>query len=96
MLVLNRNARGFQKGQTCRLVAITDRGLVLESADKTRTVPFRFADRLTVCQPRELTLAAGDRLQLKANARTRAGRRLANGELVTVKKVRCRRPDHAD
>ena len=87
VLVLNRNAGGFQKGQTCRLVAITDRGLVLESADKVRTVPFRFADRLTVCQPKELTLAAGDRLQLKANARTRAGRRLANGELVTVKKV---------
>jgi conjugative relaxase-like TrwC/TraI family protein len=87
VLVLNRNARGFQKGQTCWLVAITDNGLVLESAGKTRTVPLRFADRLTVCQPRELTLAAGDRLQLKANARTRASRRLANGELVTVKKV---------
>ena len=78
---------GFQKGQTCRLVAITDRGLVLEGADKIRTVPFRFADRLTVCQPRELALAAGDRLQLKANARTRNGQRLANGELVTVKHV---------
>jgi ATP-dependent exoDNAse (exonuclease V) alpha subunit len=87
VLVLNRNTRGFQKGQTCRLVAITDRGWVLKSAEKIRTVPFRLADRLTVCQPRELTLAAGDRLQLKANARMRAGRRLANGELVTVKKV---------
>jgi ATP-dependent exoDNAse (exonuclease V) alpha subunit len=32
-------------------------------------------------------LATGDRLQLKANGRTRAGQRLANGELVTVKKV---------
>jgi conjugative relaxase-like TrwC/TraI family protein len=87
VLVLNRNAGGFQKGQACRLVAITDRGLVLEGADKLRTVPFRFSDRLTVCQPRELVLATGDRLQLKANGRTRAGQRLANGELVTVKKV---------
>jgi conjugative relaxase-like TrwC/TraI family protein len=87
VLVLNRNASGFQRGQTCRLVAITDRGLVLESAEKIRAVPFRFADRLTVCQPRELTLAAGDRLQLKANGRTRKGQRLANGELVTVRKV---------
>ncbi len=87
VLVLNRNAGGFQKGQTCRLAAITDRGLVLEGGGKTRTVPFRFADRLTVCQPKELTLATGDRLQLKANGRTREGQRLANGELVTVKKV---------
>ena len=87
VLVLNRNAGGFQKGQSCRLVAITDRGLVLKGVDKVRTVPFRFADRLTVCQPRDLALAAGDRLQLKANARTRTGQRLANGELVTVKKL---------
>jgi conjugative relaxase-like TrwC/TraI family protein len=87
VLVLNRNAGGFQKGQPCRLVDITSRGLVLEGAEKIRTVPFRFADRLTVCQPRELVLAAGDRLQLKANAKTQAGQRIANGELVTVKKV---------
>jgi hypothetical protein len=84
---LNRNAGGFQKGQTCRLVTITDRGLVLESADKVRTVPFRFMDRLTVCQPKPVVLAAGDRLQLKANATTTHGRRLTNGELVTVEKV---------
>jgi conjugative relaxase-like TrwC/TraI family protein len=87
VLVLNRNAGGFQKGQTCRLLAISDRGWILESSDKVRTVPFRFADRLTVCQPTELVLAAGDRLQLKANARTRSGQRLANGEVVTVKHV---------
>ncbi len=87
VLVLNRDAGGFQKGQTCRLLAISDRGWILEGADKVRTVPFRFADRLAVCQPTELALAAGDRLQLKANARTRSGQRLANGELVTVKHV---------
>jgi len=85
--VLNRNAGGFQKGQTCRPLAISDRGWILEGSDKIRTVPFRFADRLTVCQPTELPLAAGDRLRLKANGRTRKGQRLANGELVTVKNV---------
>lgn len=87
MLVMNRDAGGFQKRQACRLVDITGKGLVLEGADKLRTVPFRFVDRLTACQPTQLALAAGDRLQLKANARTRSGRRLANGELVTVKKI---------
>ncbi|MGO9245077.1 MAG: MobF family relaxase [Verrucomicrobiia bacterium] len=87
VLVLNRDAGGFQKGQTCRLLAISDRGWILEGSDKVRTVPFRFADRLTVCQPTELALASGDRLQLKANARTRSGQRIANGELVTVKHV---------
>ena len=86
-LVLNRDAGGFRKGQTCRLVAVTDNGFVLDTGEKTRTVPFRFADRLTACRSKELALAEGDRLQLKANARTRAGQRLANGELVTVKKI---------
>jgi ATP-dependent exoDNAse (exonuclease V) alpha subunit len=87
VLVLNRNAGGFQKGQTCRLLAISDRGWIVEGSEKVRTVPFRFADRLTVCQPTELALAGGDRLQLKANARTRSGQRLCNGELVMVKNV---------
>jgi conjugative relaxase-like TrwC/TraI family protein len=85
--VLNRNAGGFQKGQACRLLAISDKGWILEGSDRVRTVPFRFVDRLTVCQPTELALAAGDRLQLKANGSTRSGQRLANGELVTVKHV---------
>ena len=52
-----------------------------------RTIPFKFTGRLTVCQPRQLALADGDRLQLKANAPATDCRRVANGELVTVEKV---------
>ncbi|HTS16648.1 MAG TPA: MobF family relaxase [Verrucomicrobiae bacterium] len=87
VVLVNRDAGGFRKGQTARLVAITHTGLVLEGGERIKRVPFRFLDRLTVCQPRELALASGDRLQLKANGRTRQGRRLANGELVTVDRV---------
>ena len=87
VVLVNRDAGGFRKGETARLVTITQTGVALEGGERIRTVPFRFLDRLTVCQPRELALAAGDRLQLKANGRTRQGRRLANGELVTVDRV---------
>jgi conjugative relaxase-like TrwC/TraI family protein len=87
VVLVNRDAGGFRKGQTARLVAITQTGLVLEGGERIRRVPFKFLDRLIVCQPRELALASGDRLQLKANGRTRQGRRLANGELVTVNRV---------
>jgi conjugative relaxase-like TrwC/TraI family protein len=87
VVVLNRNAGGFKKGQAGRLVAITRNGLVLEAANTVRTVPFKFVGRLTVCQPRELALAAGDRLQLKANGKTGERQRIANGELVTLEKV---------
>lgn len=87
VVVLNRNAGGFRKGQTAHLVNITGNGVVLETNDRVRTIPFRLLNRLTVCQAKELSLASGDRLQLKANGRSRQGRRLANGELVTVEKV---------
>ena len=87
VVLLNRNAGGFKKGHAARLVDITRTGVVLESANSVRTIPFKFVDRLTVCQPRELALATGDRLQLKANAAATDGRRVANGELVTVEKV---------
>jgi conjugative relaxase-like TrwC/TraI family protein len=87
VVLVNRDAGGFRKGETVRLVTITQTSVALEGGERIRTVPFRFLDRLTVCQPRELALAAGDRLQLKANGRTRQGRRLANGELVTVDRV---------
>ena len=47
---------------------------------------FNQVDRLTVSHADELTLARGDRLQLKANAKAVNGERVANGELVTVER----------
>jgi hypothetical protein len=87
VLMFNRNAGGFKKGETGRMLAITDRGVVVEGTGKIRTIRFKQLDRLTVCRRNELALASGDRLQLKANATTQRGQRLANGELVTVEKV---------
>jgi hypothetical protein len=51
------------------------------------TVSNRLLDRLTVCQTRELSVANGDRLNLKANRKLASGGRVTNGELVTVKSV---------
>ena len=45
-------------------------------------------DRITVCQLRDVVLAEGDRLHLKANRKLASGGRVTNGELVTVKSVR--------
>ena len=39
-------------------------------------MPFKHLDRLTVCQRKDLALAVGDRLQLKANGRSADGRGL--------------------
>jgi len=45
-------------------------------------------DRITICQTRELAVAPGDRLHLKANRKLASGGRVTNGELVAVKAVR--------
>jgi conjugative relaxase-like TrwC/TraI family protein len=87
ILVFNRPAVGFQSGSTGKLRGFTDKHLLIEADHRIRPVPFKFLDRITVCQPKEIPLSRGDRLQLKANAQSQDGRKLANGELVTVKEI---------
>ena len=90
ILVFNRPTAGFKSGSAGKLCGITDKYLLIEADHRIRPVPFKELDKITVCLPKELSLSNGDRLQLKANARSQDGRRLANGELVTVNQI------HAD
>ncbi len=90
VLVFNRPTAGFKSGSAGKLCGITDKHLLIEADHRIRPVAFKELDKITVCQPKELSLSNGDRLQLKANARSQDGRRLANGELVTVNQI------HAD
>jgi ATP-dependent exoDNAse (exonuclease V) alpha subunit len=87
LLVFNQDTAGFRKGDIGRLREITAKGLVVESEKKIRVVRFENLSRLVVCQSREMALASGDRLQLKANGKTARDQRLVNGELVTVDRV---------
>jgi hypothetical protein len=90
VLVFNLPTAGFKSGSTGKLCGITNKHLLIEADHRIRPVPFKELEKITVCQPKELSLSTGDRLQLKANAQSQDGRRLANGELVTVKEM------HAD
>jgi conjugative relaxase-like TrwC/TraI family protein len=90
MLVFNRNVRGFKAGASAKLKSIEAEHLMVESEGRTAKIPFKQLDKVTVCQSNKMTLAAGDKLQLKANGRAADNRKLANGELVTVKTI------HAD
>jgi hypothetical protein len=87
VLVFNRPTAGFKTGRVGKMRGITDKHLLIEADKRIRPVPFKELDKITVCQPKELSLSGGDRLQLKANDKSPDGRNLANGELVTVKKV---------
>ena len=88
VVIFNRATSGFRKSGRGRVLSITEKGLVIETPNKVRIVPFSQLDRLTVCRERDLALSTGDRLQLKANAKTNDGRLLVNGELVTIARVR--------
>ena len=88
--MFNRPTAGFKSGSAGKLCGITDRHLLIEADHRIRPVPFKELDKITICQPKELSLSSGDQLQLKANAQSQDGSRLANGELVTVNQI------HAD
>jgi hypothetical protein len=87
VVVFNRNVRGFKASEAARLQAITETHLVVENEGRRVSIPFKQLDRITVCQAKKLALASGDRVLLKANGRSEDDRKLANGELVTIKEI---------
>jgi ATP-dependent exoDNAse (exonuclease V) alpha subunit len=87
VVVFNRPVSGYKPGDTGRLLAVTDKHLLIEANQRIRPVPLKDLDRLTVCQPKELPLSRGDRLQLKANGDATDSGKVVNGELVTVRQV---------
>jgi hypothetical protein len=87
VLVFNRDYRGSIRGERGQLVGINATGLTLDVRGTVRRVPFAHLDKLTVCRTHTLALCQGDKLQLKTNAAALDGRKLANGEIVTVAAV---------
>lgn len=77
----------FKRGDVCAVVRAETKGLVLEKDGRQSVMSYRYAERFTVVKPVELKIAAGDRLQLKFNARSVEGKPLNNGEIVTVRRV---------
>ena len=85
VLVFNRDVRGFKAGESAKLKSIESNHLVVENDARLAKIPFNGLDKVTVCQSKEMALSPGDKLQLKANGRSVENKKLANGELVTVK-----------
>jgi len=87
VIVFNQKVRDAQPGAKGKLAGILKSSVLVEVDGKFVTVSNRLLDRLTVCQAREISVANGDRLHLKANRKLASGGRVTNGELVTVKSV---------
>ena len=87
VLVFNRDVNGCSRGEQAKLIGITPKRLVLEVNGSVRQLPLTHIDHLNVCGTRALALSIGDRLQLKVNSLTADGRKLANGEVVTIHRI---------
>ncbi len=87
VVVFNQKVLAAQPGAQGKLAGIVKVGVLIEVSGKFVTVPNKLLDRITLCQTREVNLASGDRLHLKANRKLISGGRVTNGELVTVKVV---------
>ena len=88
VIVFNQKVRQAAPGANGKLLGIVKNGVLVEVDGKCVTVSNHLLDKIAVCLPREVPVAAGERLHLKANRKLAAGARTTNGELVTVKAVR--------
>jgi conjugative relaxase-like TrwC/TraI family protein len=88
VIVFNQKVRQAAPGASGKLLGIVKIGVLVEVDGKCVTVANKLLDKITVCLPREIPVAVGERLHLKANRTLAAGGRSTNGELVTVKTVR--------
>jgi conjugative relaxase-like TrwC/TraI family protein len=84
--VLQRYGR-FVRGDLCPIAGRNERGVVLMKDGRRSTMSYRQAHRLVVAAEREIEVAPGDRLQLKFNGKSADGHAVANGELVTVRRI---------
>ena len=87
VIVFNQKVREADAGAKGKLSGILKTGLLVEVGGRFVTVSNKMLDRISICQTREIAVAAGDRLLLKANRKLATGGRVANGELVAVKSV---------
>jgi conjugative relaxase-like TrwC/TraI family protein len=87
VIVFNQKVREAEPGARGKLAGVLKSSVLVEVDGRIVTVSNKWLDRLTVCQARELPVAQGDRLHLKANRRLASGCRVTNGELVTVQAV---------
>lgn len=88
-IIFHQRAGAFSKDETVEVVAVGKSSLRVKCADGSeRSLNVgKVAGSMEVCQPRQLSIAAGDKLLLQANRKVAAGKNLINGELVTVKAI---------
>jgi conjugative relaxase-like TrwC/TraI family protein len=88
VIVFNQKVRQTGPGMRGKLAGIREANILVEIDGKCVTVSNKVLNKITVCLPREISVAQGDKLHLKANRKLASGARVTNGELVAVKSVK--------
>jgi hypothetical protein len=79
VIVFNQKVRQAAPGASGKLLGIVKIGVLVEVDGKCVTVANKLLDKITVCLPREIPIAVGERLHLKANRTLAAGARTPTG-----------------
>jgi conjugative relaxase-like TrwC/TraI family protein len=87
VIVFNQKVRQTEPGMRGKLTGIVKAGVLVKIDGKCVTVSNKVLNKITVCLPREIPVAQGDKLHLKANRKLASGARVTNGELVAVKSI---------
>jgi conjugative relaxase-like TrwC/TraI family protein len=85
VIVFNQKVRQAEPGKRGKLAGIVKAGILVKIDGKSVMVANKVLDKINICLPREIAIAQGDKLHLKANRKLASGARVTNGELVTVK-----------
>jgi conjugative relaxase-like TrwC/TraI family protein len=88
VVIFNQKIRKTESGAKGKLAGILETAVLVEVNGEFVAVSNRLLDRISVCLPRQISLAANDRVHLKANRKLTSGGRVTNGEVATVKSVR--------
>jgi conjugative relaxase-like TrwC/TraI family protein len=88
VVIFNQKVREAEPGAKGKLAGILKSSVLVEVGGRFITVSNKMLGHVTVYLPREISVAQGDRLHLKANRKLASGGRVTNGELVTAKSVR--------
>ena len=90
-IIFNAAYGKHKKGEVGRVERVQADGVVLAARRgefKGKFIGFKNAERWSVVERQKLRIGSGTKLQLKANLRSREGRKTVNGEIVTVVKIR--------
>jgi conjugative relaxase-like TrwC/TraI family protein len=86
----HQNVHGIHRGDVFRVTGFDEKGGVVISGAKGRetTLPLNEAKRFQVFEAREINLARGDRIRITLGGKSADGRRLNNGNIFTVERLR--------